>query len=67
MSLSELRAIEPISIIDLDTDEPETGEPICERVVQPFPVFARAIGWRPACARLTSQRRYHIKQQARRR
>lgn len=37
------------------------------RIDPPSPVYARAIGWRPACARLSSQRRHHIKQQARRR
>lgn len=31
-SHSDLRRIEPISISDLDTAKPETGEPICERV-----------------------------------
>ncbi len=48
--MTELRAIEPISIIDLDTAEPDTGEPICERVDPKTlfvdPAYQRSVGER---------------------
>jgi len=48
--MTNLRAIEPISITDLDTAEPETGEPICERVDPKSlfvdPAYQRNIGER---------------------
>lgn len=37
------------------------------RIDPPSPVYARPVNWRPACARLTHQRRNHIKQESRRR
>lgn len=50
MSPSELRAIEPISITDLDTAAPDTGEPICERVDPKTlfvdPAYQRSVGER---------------------
>lgn len=50
MSLSDLRAIEPISITDLDTAAPDTGEPICERVDPKTlfvdPAYQRSVGER---------------------
>ncbi|MCB1469039.1 MAG: hypothetical protein KDK08_18295 [Rhizobiaceae bacterium] len=45
-----LRAIEPISIADLDTASPESGEPICERIdprsLFVDPAYQREIGER---------------------
>lgn len=50
MSLSDLRAIEPINITDLDTAAPDTGEPICERVdprsLFVDPAYQRSVGER---------------------
>lgn len=48
--MTELRAIEPINIADLDTAKPETGEPICERVdprsLHVDPAYQRNVGKR---------------------
>lgn len=48
--MTELRAIEPISITDLDTAVPDTGEPICERVDPKTlfvdPAYQRSVGER---------------------
>lgn len=50
MSPSDLRAIEPINITDLDTEAPDTGEPICERVDPKTlfvdPAYQRSVGER---------------------
>lgn len=48
--MTDLRPVAPISIVDLDTAQPETGEPICERVDPKTlfvdPAYQRGIGER---------------------